>query len=103
MEQDVVSPSEPSKEEVSDVPASPLPRKIEVVNEDDLKLDFPGAMREIIAGNRIHKLEWKDPNYFAFMNGEILSLHKTDNKNYQWIISLGDIEGDDYIVLPPIN
>ncbi len=74
---------------------SPLPvsKKIEAT------IDFPNAIREVIAGKKIHKLEWEDKEYYGFLNSDKLSLHKPDGKNYQWIISDGDLYGTDWIVL----
>jgi hypothetical protein len=56
-------------------------------------------MRQIAEGKKAHKLEWKDKEFYGFLNGEILSLHKPDGQNYQWIISLGDMKGTDYIII----
>ena len=68
----------------------------------DLKtknMNFGEAMSEVVIGRKVHKLEWKDRNYYGFLNGDILSLHKPDNKNYQWVLNLGDLTGTDYIVI----
>jgi hypothetical protein len=75
---------------------SPVPQKIE---EAIIELSFGEAMNEVLLGKKIHKLEWKDENYYGFINDTVLSLHKPDNKIYQWILSEGDISGTDYIVL----
>jgi len=72
---------------------SPLPKKGETT------MDFPEAMREIIAKKRIHKLEWENREYYGFLNEGILQLHKPDGKNYAWIINEGDLNGDDWITL----
>ena len=69
-------------------------------NEVKGTMDFPNALKAVIEGKRIHKLEWKDKGYYGFLNEkEILTLHKPGGSNHQWIISLGDMIGDDYIVL----
>jgi len=73
---------------------SPVPKKIEVV-----ELSFGEAMNEVLLGKKIHKLEWKNVEYYGFINDTILSLHKPDGKIYQWTLSEGDISGTDYIVL----
>jgi len=62
-------------------------------------MNFPQAMEKVIEGKKIHKIEWKDKEFYGFLNGEFLSLHKPDGRNYKWIISDGDLNGDDYIVL----
>jgi hypothetical protein len=62
-------------------------------------LDFPDAIREVIAGKKIHKREWKDKNYYGVKEKEFLMLHKPDGKLYQWIISEGDLLGEDWEVI----
>ena len=73
---------------------SPLPNK-----PDQSTMDFPAAIKEVIDGKKIHKLEWKDKEYYGWLNGNILSLHKPDTKNYQWVLNDGDLKGNDYIVV----
>ena len=62
-------------------------------------IDFPAAMQAIKDGKKIHKLEWDVQEFYGFLNENILSLHKPDGKNYQWIINDGDVMGEDYIIL----
>ena len=75
---------------------SPNPKDVGIETN---QFDFITAIQHIISGKKIHKLEWEDKEYFGFLNGEILSLHKPDGKNYQWVISLGDLNGKDYILV----
>ena len=77
---------------------SPVPNKVEEVRAKDATMSFPAAIEAVSKGKRIHKLEWKDKAYYGFLNNDILSLHKPDGKNYQWMISEGDLLGDDFIV-----
>lgn len=72
---------------------SPLPEKIQET------MDFPEAMRELIAKKRVTKLEWKDEEFYVFLNEGKLQLHKPDGNNYDWIISEGDLNGDDFTVI----
>jgi hypothetical protein len=79
---------------------SPTPRK----PQDHLPstksgIGFPAAMQAVKEGKKVHKLEWQDKEYYGFLNGDILSLHKPDGKNYQWIINDGDLQGEDYLIL----
>ena len=62
-------------------------------------MSFPMAIQKVMEGKKIHKLEWKDKEYYGFLNGGLLSLHKPDGKNYQWILNDGDLLGNDYIIL----
>jgi len=73
--------------------------KKEETTSDQTPMNFPQAMEKVIEGKKIHKIEWKDKEFYGFLNGEFLSLHKPDGRNYKWIISDGDLNGDDYIVL----
>ena len=62
-------------------------------------LEFPEAMKEIIAKKRLTKLEWKDENYYVFLNKGKLQIHKPDGKEYDWIVSEGDLNGDDWVLI----
>lgn len=75
---------------------SPTPPKEQI---NPTTMDFPSALKEIIKGGKIHKLEWGDKGHYGFLNGGILSLHKPDGKNYHWIISDGDLMGEDWIII----
>lgn len=69
----------------------------EVVSKKEM--DFPDAIREVIAGKKIHRLEWSDKEYYGFLNGDILSLHKPDGNNYKWIVNEGDLIAEDWIII----
>jgi len=75
---------------------SPLPKK-----EPKLipTLDFSQAIKEVIGGKKIHRLEWEDKEYYCFINDSVLVLHKPDNKNYQWVLSIGDLMALDWIII----
>ena len=75
---------------------SPSP-KVVAINT----MDFPSAIQEIIQGKKITKLEWGNKKVYGFLNPNtnFLSLHKEDGKDYQWIISDGDLLGNDWIVI----
>jgi hypothetical protein len=60
---------------------------------------FPLAIKAVIEGKKIFKLEWEDKGFYGFLNGEFLSLHKPDGKNYQWIVSEADLKGEDWIII----
>ena len=62
-------------------------------------LDFMEALTEVLKGKSITKLEWDDKQYYGILVNERLTLHKPDGKNYDWIVSEGDMRGDDWIIL----
>ncbi len=90
-----------TEQATSPLPAtmSPTPDKSKTLDPSQKTLDFPDAIRQVKEGKKVHKLEWENRDYYGFLNGNILSLHKPDNKNYQWVISEGDLMGNDYIVI----
>lgn len=77
---------------------SPTPKKINEPTQSGA-MTFPEAIKEVIGGKKIHKLEWEDKEFYGFLNGQFLSLHKPDGKNYQWIVNDGDLFGNDWIVI----
>ncbi len=64
-------------------------------------MSFPDAVKEIIKGKKITKLEWGNKNYYGFLDKEkaLLVIHKPDNSLHQWLISEGDLLGNDFITL----
>ena len=80
--------------------ASPTPEAEEVV-KDLLKVDFYTALKGAINGKKITKLEWDNVKFYAYFNTdtEYLTLHKDDDKDYDFILRSFDVAGDDWIVL----
>lgn len=72
---------------------SPMPKTIKV------GIDFPSAIRGIIDGKKITKLEWQNESIYGILKEERLKLHKEDGKFYDWILSQGDLEGEDWIII----
>lgn len=71
---------------------SPTPPRIK-------EMDFPDALREVIAGKKITKLEWCNKIVYGEMKDERLTLWKDDGKAYHWILSLGDVSGKDWVIV----
>jgi CDP-diacylglycerol pyrophosphatase len=78
---------------------SPTPTQIPVTNE----LSFYDALREIIAEKKITKLEWENPNIYCYLitveHNQVLTIHKDDNKDYNWILTDADITGTDWVLV----
>lgn len=75
---------------------SPTLKKVDTI---DMTMDFPTAIKMVTQGKKIHKLEWEDREYYGFLNSDILSLHKPDGKNYQWVLNDGDLNGNDWVMV----
>ena len=61
-------------------------------------LDFPEALRAVIAGHKITKAEWGDDEYYGVLHGGFLVLHKPAGSYpfYPWKISEADMLGTDW-------
>lgn len=78
------------------LPTSPMPRP-------RIVMDFFAALRAVVVGKRVTKLEWADRDAFGLLNGGVLMLHKggePEDVFHAWIINDGDLMGSDWIVLP---
>ena len=62
-------------------------------------MDFYEAIKNVLSGKKIHKLEWQDRQFYGLIDNETLKLHKPDGKLYQWIVNVADISGNDWIIL----
>ncbi len=79
---------------------SPRPQEVKQGIE---RMDFPGAIQQVINGKKITRDEWKNPNIYGFLNGQFLTIRKVDGENYQWIINDGDLLAQDWFVVTPIE
>jgi hypothetical protein len=71
---------------------SPTPEKSTEV------MDFPAAMQAVIGGKFITRIEWNDSTILGGRHNGILMLY-INNDWHQWIVSDGDLLGQDWIVL----
>jgi hypothetical protein len=62
-------------------------------------LSFPEAMKLVIEGKQITKIEWHNDNVFGVLKDGFLMIHTADDKFHRWIINDGDLLGNDYVVL----
>lgn len=66
---------------------------------DTKEMDFFSALRAIHDGKRVTRLEWQNSEYYCLMHDFRLCLHKPGNKIHSWIISDGDMAGEDWVIL----
>ena len=94
------SPQASPLPQTSPLPQSPAPPA------EGKTMDFPEALRAVMQGACITKLEWNNPQIYGVLdiNRELLMIHKDDDKFYTWTISFGDMYGEDWIsIIPDIN
>ena len=83
------------------------PTKSPSVQKDELKsvktrpMNFSEAIREILKGRNVTKLEWKNRKYIAFLYKEdaTLVLQDPDGQMHSWILSEGDMISKDYVMV----
>ena len=67
-------------------------------------MTFFDALKKVADGKRITKLEWHDEDIYGLMgpdeSGNIILQIRRDNAVHKWIVSYGDMVGEDYYVLP---
>jgi hypothetical protein len=61
-------------------------------------MDFPAAIRAVMAGHRVTRSEWEDREVFGLKRDGLLMI-KTKDGYHQWIVSDGDMLGMDWEVV----
>lgn len=78
------------------VSSSPVPEKKIVM------LSFFDALREILGGERVTRVQWDNKDTYVFMLNDFLKIHLGD-KIHDLLTSRGDMEGVDWYVLPKVE
>jgi len=76
---------------------TPMPK----VQSKAQTMDFPDAIRQIMDGKKVTRVSWGNEDY-GFLKDEWLTLF-TKGANHTWLISQGDLEGNDWVVLKEVN
>ena len=61
------------------------------------EMTFSAALGEMVMGKKLTRTSWQNKDY-GFMKNDILTIHTAD-KDQNWIVSVGDIEGNDWKVI----
>jgi len=76
--------------------SSPLPQK----NKQEVKtFSFPNAMQLIQEGKKITRLAWDTKDYGIKKDGFLMLYKAENNKYHQWIVSDGDIDANDWVIV----
>ena len=89
---------------MNEIAKSPTPAQVEESPtekpEQLQEMSFFDALKTVVKdGSRIHKIEWGNRDYYGELKDGILKLHKPDGSWYDWILSDGDLTGEDWIIL----
>lgn len=81
-------------EEQSKSPEIPAKKPVEQ------NLTFPEALTAVAVGEKISKVEWGDAKTYGLLKDARLTIYRSDNdKFHDWIVSEGDLLGEDWFVL----
>lgn len=65
-----------------------------------LVMDFFTALREILAGKKITRLEWESEAEYGYLKDGFLNInHKNDDKLHGWHLHESDINAEDWAVI----
>jgi len=67
-----------------------------------VQMTFPDAMAEVIAGKKITRLEWANNEVYGVLKDGLLQI-RMDGQLKRWIVSDGDLNNADWIVVPQTN
>lgn len=73
---------------------SPLPKK-----KETKKMTFPEAVKAMVEGKMVTKLEWGDKNIYGLLKDGFIRLQDAKGNCGAWTISEGDAIGEDYVVI----
>ena len=65
-------------------------------------MDFPEAVKKIMEGYKVTRLEWEDERTYGILSNTKLSIHLSNesaNVFHEWIVSDGDLFGTDWKVV----
>jgi hypothetical protein len=83
---------------------SPLPPQEDnvIIEQPQQRMDFFVALKELYLGKRITKLEWGTTEIYGLLTDDAVKLYwKGELKD--WIITYGDMSGQDWVILPEVN
>ena len=62
-------------------------------------MDFSVAIRQVIDGKKITRVDWAKPEVFVYISNTILTIKMEDGLNHQWILSEDDLMALDWVVI----
>lgn len=76
---------------------TPMPK----VQGKPMTMDFPNAIREIMSGKMVARVEWGNKDYGLLKDEWLTIFH--NNKFSTWLVNDGDMTAQDWIVLTEAN
>jgi len=77
---------------------SPVPA-VSMTTQTQVHLNFYDALKEVMDGKNITRLEWNDVKVFGSLVNGRLMIMLGDGQLHDWIISDGDMSALDWVVI----
>ena len=77
------------------VETSPVVKK--VVPAKEKGMSFPEALKALIGGAKIRRIEWADQSEYGLLRDAFLMIHR-NNTFHTWLVSEGDMMALDWVV-----
>ena len=86
------------------VPVQTSPRMSPFPSESNPKtMTFASCLEKLLGGEKVHRLAWEEDPSYLVIKDERLMIYRPDTKNlHPLIVSVGDIVGTDWEVVPTI-
>jgi hypothetical protein len=68
------------------------------LNSNEILMDFPNALRELISGKQITRVLWNDSTEYGVLVDGWLTIH-TKGEFHRWTVNDGDLLADDWKVV----
>ena len=80
---------------------SPLiPRRVETQNQQTMS--FAAAMNEVLRGEKVRRISWPDQDVHIFLRSDVYHIHN-EKGDHRFLLSPGDVLGDDWVVARTVN
>ena len=76
---------------------TPMP----IIASKPLTMDFPDAIRQIMNGKKVARISWGNTDYGLLKDGWLTIFAKS--AFHTWLVSDGDLEGQDWIIVKELN
>ena len=75
-----------------------------MITETLTEMDFYAALKEVYFGQRVTRLDWKNPDTYILIRDGFLSIHQ-DGKFSRLLVSDADIGASDWVIATdgPLN
>lgn len=86
----------PKSPQASPVPKDSTPNPI---GEAVVLLDFFDALREVVDGKKVTRVDWNNPNIYVWLDTDRLRFMDDTGKKHDLLVSIGDMVNTDWFVV----